>query len=231
MEPALAEDVKFPEGLETAAVDALLLYENNARTHSAEQIEQIAVSIREFGFNNPVLIDSENGVVAGHGRLMAARKMGLGTIPVVRLGHLTPAQRRAYVLADNQIALNSGWDFDLLAKELDAVGQSDIDLDILGFSEAQLDNLLNEAEGHGDFLDDLTQGAGKSGAGEDTGDADGDKGGDLADPDAPKTIDLKLTMLPGERDSVVAFLNAERERRGTPTIAAALREMAEDGGY
>ncbi|MFC4669420.1 ParB/Srx family N-terminal domain-containing protein, partial [Seohaeicola nanhaiensis] len=96
----------------------LIPYANNARTHSEAQVAQIAGSIREFGFNNPVLVDGENGIIAGHGRVLAARKLGLAEVPVIELAHLSEAQKRAYILADNRLAEAAGWDRDLLALEL-----------------------------------------------------------------------------------------------------------------
>jgi hypothetical protein len=135
-------DIQFPKGLETIETAKLVPYARNARTHSAEQIEQIANSIVEFGFNNPILVDGENTIIAGHGRIMAAHTLGLETVPIVRLGHLTETQRKAYILADNQIALNSGWNFDLLTQEVADLNASGMDLDVLGFSDAQIENLL-----------------------------------------------------------------------------------------
>ena len=99
-------------------VNDLIPYANNARTHSEEQVNQIASSIKEFGFNNPVLVDEQNGVIAGHGRLKAAKKLGLKVIPTIELTGLSEAQKKAFILADNRIALNSGWDIDLLRIEL-----------------------------------------------------------------------------------------------------------------
>jgi len=96
--------------IEHLAIDALIPYARNSRTHSAEQVAQVAASIREFGFTNPVLIDGEGGIIAGHGRVMAARQLGLAEVPCIRLAHLSEAQRRAYVIADNKLALNAGWD-------------------------------------------------------------------------------------------------------------------------
>ena len=96
-------------------LDRLAPYERNARTHSAEQVAQIAASIQEFGFTNPILVDGADGILAGHGRLAAAKDMGLAEVPVIVLDHLSPEQRRAYILADNKLALNAGWDIDLLA--------------------------------------------------------------------------------------------------------------------
>ena len=127
------------------AVDKLIPYAKNARTHSDEQVAQIAGSIKEFGFNNPILVDKDNSVIAGHGRLMAARKLGMDKVPVVELQHLTESQRKAYVLADNRIALNSGWDTSMLSLELQDL-KDDIDLSLLGFDPDELDALLNPIE-------------------------------------------------------------------------------------
>jgi DNA modification methylase len=131
--------------IEWQSVDKLIPYAKNARTHSDEQVAQIAGSIKEFGFNNPVLVDKDNSVIAGHGRLMAARKLGMDKVPVVQLGHMTEAQRKAYVLADNRIALNSGWDAGMLSLELQDL-KDDIDLTLLGFDPDELDALLNPIE-------------------------------------------------------------------------------------
>lgn len=117
-------------------------YARNARTHSLEQVQQIAASMREFGWTNPVLIDEWGGIIAGHGRVMAAESMGMQEAPTITLRGLTPAQRQAYVLADNKIALNAGWDEALLAAELRALREDDFDLEVIGFSDAELDDLL-----------------------------------------------------------------------------------------
>jgi len=117
-------------------------YARNARTHSAAQVEQIVASITEFGFNNPILIDEAGTVIAGHGRLAAATKMGLAEVPCIVLAHLTDAQRRAYVLADNKIALNSGWNEELLKLELADLRLLDIDLGLLGFGDKELGEML-----------------------------------------------------------------------------------------
>jgi DNA modification methylase len=130
-----------------APVAALVLYAENARTHSTAQVSQIAASIAEFGFVNPVLIDANGVLIAGHGRVMAARQLGLITIPSLRLGHLSPAQIRALRLADNQIALNSGWDEQLLATEIARIrDEAIVDIDVLGFSGMELDRLLAAAD-------------------------------------------------------------------------------------
>ena len=130
--------------ISTRKVDALIPYARNARTHSAEQIDQIAASIKEFGWTNPVLVDGENGIIAGHGRVLAARKLGQKDVPVIELAHLSEAQRRAYILADNKLALNAGWDDSLLAIELQDLASLDFDVSITGFSEDELDKLNQE---------------------------------------------------------------------------------------
>ena len=124
--------------IETIKTADLVPYARNSRTHSPKQVAQIAGSIREFGFTNPVLIDAENGIIAGHGRVMGAQKLGLAEVPCIRLSHLTDAQRRAYVIADNKLALNAGWDEEMLGLELADLREADFDLDLLGFSEAEL---------------------------------------------------------------------------------------------
>jgi len=130
--------------IEMVSVDTLIPYAKNARTHSDEQVAQIAGSIKEFGFNNPVLVDKDNSVIAGHGRLMAARKLGYKEVPVVKLEHLTESQRKAYILADNRIALNSGWDTSMLSLELQDLEDADFDLSLTGFDDKELDALLNK---------------------------------------------------------------------------------------
>lgn len=130
--------------IERIPIDRVLPYERNARTHSDAQIAQIAGSIAEFGFVNPVLVDQRGTIIAGHGRVMAARKLGLTEVPVVRLEHLTDAQRRALTLADNRIAESAGWDEKLLAEELAHLSQEDFKLDVLGFDDSELSNLLDE---------------------------------------------------------------------------------------
>jgi ParB family transcriptional regulator, chromosome partitioning protein len=115
-------------------IDKLIPYVNNARTHSAEQVAQIAASIQEFGWTNPVLIDGKNGLIAGHGRLLAARKLGMTEIPSIQLDNLTETQKKALILADNKLALNASWDNELLAIELDDLKSLDYDLDLIGFT-------------------------------------------------------------------------------------------------
>ena len=127
-------------------IDRLTPYARNARTHSAEQVAQVAASIREFGFTNPILIDSDSGVIAGHARLQAARKLSLTEVPVIVLDHLTAAQKRAYILVDNRLALNAGWDDELLAAELATLREEEFDINLLGFDDEELDRLRNELD-------------------------------------------------------------------------------------
>jgi DNA modification methylase len=135
-------------------VDSLIPYARNARTHSEEQIAQIAASIREFGWTNPILTDGDKGVIAGHGRLAAARKLELTEVPVIELGHLSPEQKKAYILADNRIALNSGWDEELLKLELQELQGVDFDLDLLGFGDDEIERLLNGDQVGGGLTED-----------------------------------------------------------------------------
>lgn len=128
--------------IEMRKVSELVFYQNNARTHDDAQVKLIAKSITEFGFVNPVLTDGENNVIAGHGRILAAKKLGLEEVPCLPITHMTDAQRKAYILADNQIATKSGWDEGLLRKELDALMALDFDISVTGFSSKELDALM-----------------------------------------------------------------------------------------
>jgi hypothetical protein len=130
--------------IEQIKTSALIPYARNSRTHSEAQVAQIAGSIREFGFTNPVLIDADNGIIAGHGRIMAAQKLGLAEVPCIRLDHLNETQRKAYIIADNKLALNSGWDEDMLALELGELKDLDFDLSLTGFSDDELGDLFAE---------------------------------------------------------------------------------------
>lgn len=128
--------------IELWPAERLQPYAKNARTHSNDQVDQIAASIREFGFTNPILVDSADGIIAGHGRLMAAKRLGLATVPVIVLDHLTDAQRRAYILADNKLALNAGWDTEMLVQELQQLDADGFDLELTGFSDDELADLI-----------------------------------------------------------------------------------------
>lgn len=133
--------------IEQIEVSKLIPYAKNSRTHDDAQVAQIAASIKEFGWTNPILVDGEKGIIAGHGRLMAARKLGMDKVPVIELKDMTDAQKRAYVIADNKLALNAGWDNDFLTLELKDLEDEGFDLSLTGFDEKELDALLNVIEG------------------------------------------------------------------------------------
>lgn len=122
----------------------LIPYANNARTHTKEQIAQIAKSIKEFGFTNPILINTDNTIIAGHGRFEAVKELGFTEVPCILISHLSQKQIKALVIADNKIALNAGWDFKLLSDEIKNLKEENIDLDILGFGDLELSNILND---------------------------------------------------------------------------------------
>jgi len=128
--------------IEQIEVSKLIPYAKNSRTHNDAQVAQIAASIKEFGWTNPILVDGDKGIIAGHGRLMAARKLGLDKVPVIELKDMTETQKKAYIIADNQLALNSGWDTSLLSLELEELQDEGFDLELLGFDDKELDKLL-----------------------------------------------------------------------------------------
>lgn len=128
--------------IEQVAVESLIPYARNSRTHSDEQVAQIAASIREFGWTNPILIDGESGIIAGHGRLLAARKLGMKEVPVIQLSGMTDTQKRAYIIADNKLALNAGWDDELLKLELDELHDEGFDMGLIGFNADDLSKLM-----------------------------------------------------------------------------------------
>ena len=128
--------------IEQIEVSKLIPYAKNSRTHNDAQVAQIAASIKEFGWTNPILVDGDKGIIAGHGRLMAARKLGLEKVPVIELKDMTETQKKAYIIADNQLALNSGWDTSLLSLELEELQDEGFDLELLGFDDKELDKLL-----------------------------------------------------------------------------------------
>ena len=130
--------------IEFRSVFKLKPFARNARTHSEQQVAQIAASIEEFGWTNPILIDGNDGIIAGHARLLAAQKLEMTEVPVIVLDHLTPAQRKALVLADNKLALNAGWDENLLRIELEELQSLDFNLDLTGFASIEIDELLRD---------------------------------------------------------------------------------------
>lgn len=142
------------------AVDSLIPYANNSRTHSVEQVAQVAASISEFGFLNPIIIDGEQGIIAGHCRVLAAQQLGIDKVPCIEASYLTEDQKKAFVIADNKLALNAGWDNELLASVISELEASGFNIDLLGFSIDELDNLLP-----GDDVDiDFDKDEGRSGA-------------------------------------------------------------------
>lgn len=154
----LNQNTKNADNIVNLSVDALSLYDNNARTHSAVQIDQIIASIKQFGFTAPIIVDESHMIMAGHGRYAAAKKMGLETVPCIVLRHLTPEQKRAYVIADNRIAENAGWNRELLALELTELDIAEFDLAVLGFSDKELEKLLPGMSAISDALPDLPDG-------------------------------------------------------------------------
>lgn len=145
--------MKMIEHFQKVPLDELVPYARNARTHSKEQILQLRASIREFGFLNPCLIDKDYNVIAGHGRIMAAREEGLTELPCVFAEHLTEAQKRAYIIADNRLAMNAGWDEEMLSVELSELEGADFSIDLLGFTDAELQELLGTVETKEDDFD------------------------------------------------------------------------------
>lgn len=135
--------VEMPKDLQFWNLESLQPYERNSRHHSAEQVERICQSMKEFGFTNPILVDGENGIIAGHGRLEAAKKLGLKEVPVIQLGHLTDEQKRAYVIADNKMAELSHWNMETLKSELSELKELNFDLNMTGFQSFEIDSLLN----------------------------------------------------------------------------------------
>jgi ParB/Sulfiredoxin domain len=145
--------------LQSMGICELKPYHRNARTHSKTQIKQIAKSIERFGFTNPVLISDDNEIIAGHGRVLAAQLLGHSTVPTLRLSHLGPAERRAYILADNKLAQNAGWDRELLAIELQGLINLDFEVELTGFALGEIDIILDDAQQSattgGDSEDDI----------------------------------------------------------------------------
>jgi len=125
-------------------VDSLIPYINNSRTHSDEQVAQIAASIKEFGWTNPILVDGDNSIIAGHGRLLAARKLGYKEVPTIELADLTETQKKAYIIADNKLALNAGWDNEILSIELGSLQSANFNIELLGFDAIELSDLFDE---------------------------------------------------------------------------------------
>ncbi|MFV0503740.1 MAG: site-specific DNA-methyltransferase [Lachnospirales bacterium] len=137
---------KFTQEMQQVEISKLVPYANNSRTHNEKQIKKLQSSLREFGFVNPILIDRDFNIIAGHGRVLAAKEDGMKTVPCVFVDHLTEAQKKAYIIADNRLAEDAGWDKDLLSVELESLKELDFDIDLLGFDAAELNTLLNSAD-------------------------------------------------------------------------------------
>jgi ParB-like chromosome segregation protein Spo0J len=136
--------VNSTERFEKVNIDKLVPYARNARTHSKEQILQLRASLREFGFVNPVIVDKDLNIIAGHGRILAAKEEGVKEVPCVFAEHLSEAQKRAYIIADNRLALNAGWDPEMLSVEISDLQGVDFDISLLGFDDAELNKLLGD---------------------------------------------------------------------------------------
>jgi len=189
----------MPEAMERLPLATLVPFARNSRTHSEAQVAQIVASIREFGWTNPVLIDAAGTIIAGHGRVLAARLLGLDAVPCVRLSHLSESQRRAYVIADNKLALNAGWDDEALAIELQALNEDWFNLGVIGFAPEELTAIgigVQDAA-----MPDL--GAGDRGA-DDIG-----------------TITIRLPL--SERDEVMAWLDTFESNNPSAAILKACR--------
>lgn len=143
--------------IEYLPIDGLVPYARNSRTHDDAQVAQIAASIREFGFTNPVLVDADGGIIAGHGRVLAARKLNMATVPCIELAGMTETQKRAYIIADNKLALNAGWDMDTLAVEIKELEAEDFDLALLGFTPDELAAMVSRDPVPLDEVDEIKE--------------------------------------------------------------------------
>lgn len=143
----MSQKNRYTEELQQIGIEKLVPYANNSRTHSEHQLKKLQASLREFGFINPILIDREHNIIAGHGRVLAAKANGMKSVPCVYVDHLTEAQKKAYIIADNRLAEDAGWDETLLAVELEHLQELEFDLDLVGFDADELDKLLNNTEG------------------------------------------------------------------------------------
>lgn len=226
--PAMAQRI------ELWPVERLRPYERNARTHSAEQLAQLQASIKQFGFTAPILVDSDDGILAGHGRLEAARALGMTEVPVVALDHLTPEQRRLYVLADNKLAENAGWDDAKLAAELNELLQGDFDLSSLGFSDDDLARLGDGLE-LGEF-EQLSQGFERAEPEEQLG-ALGLEPREVEDADVDATAEsgeveerhvFSVNLLWDDREVLLAAVRLAKERHGLEGTPEALVQICRE---
>ena len=139
-------EIKTSQNIEQIDLKKLIPYARNSRTHNDIQVSQIAASIREFGFTNPVLITENYDILAGHGRVLAAKKLGMDSVPCIKVDHLNEFQRKAYIIADNQLALNSDWNFDMLSVEIDELNDVKFDVSLLAFTNEQLAEMIGSPE-------------------------------------------------------------------------------------
>lgn len=177
--------MKIANKIEMWPVDRLKPYENNAKKHPPEQITRLAAMIVEFGFTSPILVDGKAGIIAGHGRLLAAKQLGMPEVPVIVLDYLTDAQRRACIIADNRVG-ETGWDEAILAAEIEALAADSFDLELTGFDQAELDRMLSDAteDGQEPTNGDQPSTENPSDGGQESGNEDGD-GGEIDDPSDP----------------------------------------------
>lgn len=225
---------QMAQRIELWPVERLVPFENNARVHSAEQLAQIQASIEQFGFTSPLLVDGESGILAGHGRLAAARALGMAEVPVVVLDHLSPEQRRAYVIADNKLAENAGWDLSKLDAELRGLMAADFDLSAMGFSDEDLRRLEDGLE-LGQF-EQLSQGYERAeperqpglgmmpGAGEDDGpeDATAESG------EVEERHVFSCNLLWDDREVVLAAMRLAKEKHGLDGTPEALVQVCRE---
>jgi len=183
--------MNIPTTIELRKTDELVPYARNSRTHPEEQVAQIAASIREFGWTNPVLVDGDGGIIAGHARVLAARKLGMAEVPVIVLDHLTEAQRRALVIADNKLAENAGWDEELLRSELAALRDLDVNLGMVGFEPDELRALFAEL---------------------DPDEANDEVDGDAAEPNIQIALSVPGVVWLGNRDAIIAAIENLRRK-------------------
>lgn len=203
--------------VERRSLSELVPYAQNARTHTDGQISQIAASMKEWGFTNPVLIDEKNMIIAGHGRVLAGARLGLKEVPVMVAEGWSDDQKRAYVIADNRLAETSSWDMELLGDEIRSMMESSIDLDLLGFDEGALAGFLN-LEADGNFLEDMIEQQVEAST------QTIDYGQQAASRN--EMVNCNFPMTPPARDMVIGWLNTYRDENGLTSAAEALLDMA-----
>jgi ParB-like chromosome segregation protein Spo0J len=225
---------RMAQRIELWPVDRLRPYERNARTHGADQLAQLQASIKEFGFTAPILVDSDDGILAGHGRLEAARALGMTEVPVVVLDHLTAEQRRAYVLADNKLAENAGWDLAVLDAELSGLLEADFDLMSMGFSDDDLKRLQDGLD-LGSF-EELSQGTERvepedqGGLGLPLGDGEEEEPDDATaeSGEVEERHVFSVNLLWDDREVVLSAVRLAKERHGLEGTPEALVQICRE---